>query len=56
MKWSDIEAIESHGIYSIDQPLPPSEAQALRVVRESVDTATMVGVEQGRRPLDGTKD
>lgn len=45
MKWSDIEVIDPHGKHSIEQPLPPSEAQALRVVRESIDTAIIVGVE-----------
>jgi L-alanine-DL-glutamate epimerase-like enolase superfamily enzyme len=45
MKWSYIVAIEPHGMHPMEQPLPPAEAQAMRRVRESVDTAITVGVE-----------
>lgn len=37
-----IKAMEPYGIHSVEQPLPPSDLEALRLVRESVDTPIMV--------------
>ncbi len=45
MKWSNIVAIEPHGMHPMEQPLPPAEAQAGRLVRESVDIAIIAEFE-----------
>ena len=37
-----IKAMEAYGIHSVEQPIPPGNLAAMRLVRESVDTPIMV--------------